>query len=156
MSSVSLKWKWKTRGSSPSMAARSTRQDETLSLSEDLTCAICCDLFSDPVMLGCMHHFCKPCITTYWRGITGPAVCPQCRREFPKKQFQTNYLVAGLVEKVRASSSSGSVRNLQVRCMLYLDKQLSPQGLVIPWEVLPWHSLFQQKPYCSVWYYYIM
>ncbi|XP_017330197.1 tripartite motif containing 105 isoform X2 [Ictalurus punctatus] len=93
--------------------ASSMRQDETLSLSEDLTCAICCDLFQEPVMLGCMHHFCRSCITTYWRDLRGPAMCPQCRKEFPKKQFQTNYLVAGLVEKVRASSSAASVRNLQ-------------------------------------------
>ncbi|KAF4085512.1 hypothetical protein AMELA_G00095980 [Ameiurus melas] len=86
--------------------ASSMRQDETLSLSEDLTCAICCDLFREPVMLGCMHHFCRSCITTYWRDLRGPAMCPQCRKEFPKKQFHTNYLVAGLVEKVRASSST--------------------------------------------------
>ncbi|MCI4379744.1 hypothetical protein PGIGA_G00231950 [Pangasianodon gigas] len=95
----------------------------SMSLSEDLTCAICCDLFREPVMLGCMHHFCRPCITTYWRGIRGPAVCPQCRREFPNKQFQTNYLVAGLVEKVRACSSDESMRNLQKQIKDSLDSQ---------------------------------
>lgn len=78
---------------------------EPLSLKEDLTCAICCDLFVDPVMLACMHHFCKACIATYWRGVRGPVTCPQCRQEFPTKQFQTNYLVAGMVEKVRARSA---------------------------------------------------
>lgn len=113
------------------MASSGMKQAEALSLSEDLTCAICCDLFRDPVMLGCMHHFCKQCITTYWRGIRGPAVCPQCRKEFPRKQFHTNYLVAGLVEKVRASSSSGSVRNFQVRSIFFLSvKRLNHQGLV--------------------------
>ncbi|KAI5104985.1 hypothetical protein C0J45_4657 [Silurus meridionalis] len=95
------------------MASSRMNQDEALGLSEDLTCAICCDLFRDPVMLGCMHHFCRSCITTYWKGIRGPALCPQCRKEFPNKQFQTNYLVAGLVEKVRASSSSESMKRLQ-------------------------------------------
>ncbi|XP_036404184.1 tripartite motif containing 105 [Megalops cyprinoides] len=83
------------------------------SLKEDLTCAICCDLFTDPVMLACMHHFCRACISTYWRGLRGPASCPQCRREFPNRQFQTNYLVAGMVEKVKASSSNTYQKNLQ-------------------------------------------
>ncbi|XP_030001127.1 tripartite motif containing 105 isoform X2 [Sphaeramia orbicularis] len=75
------------------------------SLREDLTCVICCDLFREPVMLACMHHFCKPCITRYWRGTLSPVTCPQCRKEFSTKQFQTNYLVAAVVEKVRASTS---------------------------------------------------
>uniref|UniRef100_A0A8C2J5M0 Tripartite motif containing 105 n=1 Tax=Cyprinus carpio TaxID=7962 RepID=A0A8C2J5M0_CYPCA len=90
-----------------------------MSLREDLTCAICFELFKDPVMLGCMHHFCRRCIVSYWKTVRGPVSCPQCRQEFPNKCFQTNYLVAGLVEKVRASSTSASVK--------YLEKQLKDQ-----------------------------
>uniref|UniRef100_W5N297 Zinc-binding protein A33-like n=1 Tax=Lepisosteus oculatus TaxID=7918 RepID=W5N297_LEPOC len=70
-----------------------------MSLREDLTCPICYELFTDPVMLGCMHHYCKGCITAFWRRARGPVSCPQCRREFPSKSFQTNYLVVGMVEK---------------------------------------------------------
>ncbi|XP_052006015.1 zinc-binding protein A33-like isoform X2 [Xyrauchen texanus] len=80
-----------------------------MSLREDLTCAICFELFKDPVMLGCMHHFCKRCISSYWKTVRSPVSCPQCRQEFPNKRFQTNYLVACLVEKVRASATSESV-----------------------------------------------
>uniref|UniRef100_A0A3Q2P6A7 Tripartite motif containing 105 n=1 Tax=Fundulus heteroclitus TaxID=8078 RepID=A0A3Q2P6A7_FUNHE len=83
------------------------------SLREDLTCAICCDLFREPVMLSCMHHFCKACISRYWRGMQGPVTCPQCRKEFRSKQFQTNYLVAAMVEKVRSSTSDTHIRNLE-------------------------------------------
>ncbi|KAG7241876.1 hypothetical protein INR49_024846, partial [Caranx melampygus] len=83
------------------------------SLREDLTCAICCDLFRDPVMLACMHHFCRPCISRYWRGTQGPVTCPQCRKEFSCRQFQTNYLVTAMVEKVRATTSDTYVQNLQ-------------------------------------------
>lgn len=60
---------------------------------EDLTCAICCNLFREPVMLACMHHFCRPSISSYWRGTHGPVTCPQCRKEFSTKHFQTNDLV---------------------------------------------------------------
>ncbi|KAM6952554.1 tripartite motif containing 105 [Lycodopsis pacificus] len=83
------------------------------SLREDLTCAICCDLFTEPVMLGCMHHFCRPCISRYWRGTQGPVTCPQCRKEFSSKQFQTNYLVTAMVEKVRATTSDTYIKNLE-------------------------------------------
>lgn len=83
-------------------------------LREDLTCAICCDLFREPVMLACMHHFCKPCISRYWRGTQGPVSCPQCRKEFSSKHFQTNYLVTAMVEKVRATTSDSYIKNLEV------------------------------------------
>nr|XP_046262724.1 tripartite motif containing 105 [Scatophagus argus] len=83
------------------------------SLREDLTCAICCDLFREPVMLACMHHFCKPCISRYWRGTQGPVSCPQCRKEFTSKQFQTNYLVTAMVEKVRATTSDTYIKNIE-------------------------------------------
>lgn len=94
-----------------------------MSLREDLTCAICFELFKDPVMLGCMHHFCRRCIVSYWKTVRGPVSCPQCRQEFPNKCFQTNYLVAGLVEKVRASSTSASVKYLEVSCLLTVGKR---------------------------------
>ncbi|XP_040460642.1 zinc-binding protein A33-like isoform X2 [Falco naumanni] len=71
------------------------------SLREDLTCAICCQLFSEPVMLDCMHHFCKACIQGYWESCAHVPSCPQCRREFPSQGFRTHYLLSGLVEKVR-------------------------------------------------------
>ncbi|XP_071382336.1 tripartite motif containing 105 isoform X2 [Centroberyx affinis] len=91
------------------------------SLREDLTCAICCDLFREPVMLACMHHFCKSCISRYWRGVQGPVTCPQCRKEFSTKQFQTNYLVTAMVEKVRVTSSDSYVKNLEKQLKDTLD-----------------------------------
>lgn len=91
------------------------------SLREDLTCAICCDLFREPVMLACMHHFCKPCICRYWRGTQGPVSCPQCRKEFTSKQFQTNYLVTAMVEKVRATTSDTYIKNQEKQLKATLE-----------------------------------
>ncbi|XP_023995108.2 zinc-binding protein A33 [Salvelinus sp. IW2-2015] len=95
------------------MSAAAPNSKTQSSLREDLTCAICCDLFTEPVMLACMHHFCKRCISTYWRGTQTPVSCPQCRKEFTTKHFQTNYLVTAMVEKVRASTSDCYVQNIQ-------------------------------------------
>ncbi|XP_010896783.2 tripartite motif containing 105 isoform X2 [Esox lucius] len=94
------------------MAAAANRQKQ-FNLTEDLTCPICCDLFTEPVMLGCMHHFCKRCISTYWRGLQTPVSCPQCRQGFTNKQFQTNYLVTAMVEKVRATTSDSYIKNVE-------------------------------------------
>ncbi|KAJ8015402.1 hypothetical protein DPEC_G00025750 [Dallia pectoralis] len=91
--------------------AAAANQQKQLSLTEDLTCPICCDLFTEPVMLGCMHHFCKRCISTYWRGLQTPVSCPQCRKMYTTKQFQTNYLVTAMVEKVRATTSDSYIKN---------------------------------------------
>ncbi|KAG1935570.1 tripartite motif containing 105 [Pimephales promelas] len=95
------------------------------SLREDLTCAICFELFREPVMLGCMHHFCRKCIVSYWQSLRGPASCPQCRREFPNRSFQTNYLVAGVVEKVRAGSTPGSIKHLEKQLKERLESRCS-------------------------------
>ncbi|KAJ7419820.1 zinc-binding protein A33-like protein [Pitangus sulphuratus] len=91
------------------MAGRS--QDR--SLREELTCAICCELFSEPVMLDCMHHFCKACILGYWDSCSRVPSCPQCRREFPNRAFRTHYLLAGLVEKVRLCGSAQHQQKMQ-------------------------------------------
>lgn len=87
-------------------------------LKEDLTCAVCCDLFREPVMLACMHHFCKLCIHQYWRGTEGRVRCPQCRKEFSSKHFQTNYLVSSIVEKIRVVTSDTYIQNYQVSSLI--------------------------------------
>ncbi|XP_068815670.1 E3 ubiquitin-protein ligase TRIM11-like isoform X3 [Struthio camelus] len=91
------------------MASRSREQ----SLREELTCAICCELFTEPVMLECMHHFCKGCIQSYWARCPRAAACPQCRREFPGRRFRRHYLLAGLVETVRRCSAEERRRDAQ-------------------------------------------
>ncbi|XP_062976923.1 zinc-binding protein A33-like isoform X2 [Elgaria multicarinata webbii] len=91
------------------MAHRSQEQ----SLREELTCAICCDLFRNPVMLECMHHFCKECIQSYWDSCSEVATCPQCRREFPTRSFRPQYLVSGVVETVRRCTSDEHRRKMQ-------------------------------------------
>ncbi|KAH0629829.1 hypothetical protein JD844_012243 [Phrynosoma platyrhinos] len=83
------------------------------SLREELTCAICFDLFRDPVMLDCMHHFCRECIQSYWDSCLDVATCPQCRREFPTRSFRPQYLISGVVEKVRRCTSEEHRRKVQ-------------------------------------------
>ncbi|NXP90240.1 NF7O factor, partial [Passerina amoena] len=84
------------------------------SLREELTCAICCELFSEPVMLDCMHHYCRGCILRYWDSCARGPSCPQCRRSCPGRAFRTHYLLAGLVDKVRRCGSREQRHKMQV------------------------------------------
>ncbi|XP_053155781.1 zinc-binding protein A33-like [Hemicordylus capensis] len=93
------------------MAHKSQEQ----SLREELTCAICYDLFRDPVMLECMHHFCKECIQGYWGRSSQVATCPQCRQEFPNRSFRPHYLVSGVVETVRRCTSESEEHRKQMQ-----------------------------------------
>uniref|UniRef100_A0AAY4E0S7 Uncharacterized protein n=1 Tax=Denticeps clupeoides TaxID=299321 RepID=A0AAY4E0S7_9TELE len=50
-------------------------------LRADLTCPVCLDLFRDPVLLDCGHHFCRRCVRRCWDATPGDerAACPRCR-----------------------------------------------------------------------------
>ncbi|KTG35283.1 hypothetical protein cypCar_00045029 [Cyprinus carpio] len=49
-------------------------------LEEDLTCPICCDVFTDPVTLKCSHSLCEKCLQCFWTARDVPQ-CPVCRKE---------------------------------------------------------------------------
>lgn len=89
------------------------QRDPERSLKEELTCPICYELFTEPVMLDCMHHFCKSCIEQFWKNCSSRPSCPQCRREFPSKTFRTNFLVAGVLEAVKKTSTVEYKQNVQ-------------------------------------------
>ncbi|XP_041081673.1 zinc-binding protein A33-like [Polyodon spathula] len=81
------------------------------SLTHEVTCPICLELYRDPVRLECEHNFCRSCISKYWLqgGEEGSApdgqsqafTCPQCREIFPQLQLRTNRLLCNIVERVR-------------------------------------------------------
>uniref|UniRef100_A0A1A8G451 Tripartite motif containing 47 n=1 Tax=Nothobranchius korthausae TaxID=1143690 RepID=A0A1A8G451_9TELE len=71
-------------------------------LKKELTCAICLEIFQDPVILKCGHNFCRFCICMHWDENGGDYgyQCPQCRTVFNKRTFTKNYLVQNLVDKL--------------------------------------------------------
>ncbi|XP_051721910.1 zinc-binding protein A33-like [Ctenopharyngodon idella] len=46
---------------------------------EDLTCPVCCEIFSFPVILSCSHSICKECLQQFWK-TKKVRQCPVCRR----------------------------------------------------------------------------
>ncbi|XP_072517949.1 E3 ubiquitin-protein ligase TRIM35-like [Salminus brasiliensis] len=76
---------------------------------EDLLCCVCCEVFTDPVLLSCTHSVCKTCIQHFWAN-KGSWECPVCRRRSSKEHPPLNRVLKNLceafLEKKRASAGS--------------------------------------------------
>ncbi|XP_029007047.1 E3 ubiquitin-protein ligase TRIM35-like [Betta splendens] len=64
---------------------------------EDLTCPVCQDLFSDPVVLDCSHSFCKDCLQRWWNQKTSRE-CPCCKVESKTNNPPCNLALKNLSE----------------------------------------------------------
>lgn len=64
-------------------------------LEEQLTCALCLDLYIEPVILPCHHVFCNACIQpVVEEAKTGSVSCPKCRGEFDGAgSMQTAFMI---------------------------------------------------------------
>ncbi|XP_019321710.1 tripartite motif-containing protein 65 isoform X3 [Panthera pardus] len=70
-------------------------------LEDKLTCAICLELYLEPVTLPCGHNFCGDCIRDWW-GCRDKA-CPECREHFPDgAELRRNVALTGVLELMRA------------------------------------------------------
>lgn len=67
-------------------------------LSEDqFLCAICLEVFTDPVSTSCGHSFCKACIDKYWENKVH-CQCPVCKEDFSSRpQLKINTFVSEIV-----------------------------------------------------------
>ncbi|CAN9505628.1 unnamed protein product [Ophioblennius macclurei] len=98
---------------------------------EDLTCPICCDIFSDPVLLSCSHSFCRSCLKNCWE--TGLRECPVCRKKPSKSNPPSNLALRNVCETLlqvkRLSSveaeddTSCSLHGEKLKLFCLVDKQ---------------------------------
>lgn len=112
-------------------------------LEEDLTCAVCYSLFTDPRVLPCSHTFCKSCLDTLlqvssnyniWRPLRQPLKCPNCRNvaELPPTgtaALPCNVSLKAIIEKYQRdgrprepSCEEHQLQPLNMYCVL--DRQL--------------------------------
>lgn len=88
---------------------------------EDLTCPICCDIFTDPVLLACSHSFCRSCLKRCWD--TGLRECPVCRKKASKSSAPSNLALKNVCEallEVRRQNSI--VEEDKTNCSLHGEK----------------------------------
>ncbi|XP_033985533.1 E3 ubiquitin-protein ligase TRIM39-like isoform X2 [Trematomus bernacchii] len=75
---------------------------------EQFRCAICLDVFRDPVSTPCGHNFCKTCITAHW---DNNYRCPLCNEGFKKRPFlRVNTLFSEMVGEFRQSAQQKANR----------------------------------------------
>ncbi|KAI4892593.1 hypothetical protein NFI96_025835 [Prochilodus magdalenae] len=68
-----------------------------LPLEQDLSCPVCFEIFSDPVILSCSHSFCRTCLQRSWEQSLGRD-CPVCRHRAATDDLQTNLILRNACE----------------------------------------------------------
>ncbi|XP_067361205.1 zinc-binding protein A33-like [Channa argus] len=87
----------------------------------DLSCPVCFDIFTNPVLLSCSHSFCRDCLQKWWRE-KQTHECPVCKKmhllsELPLNLALKNLCEAFLLEKDRRGSTQS-----EDRCSEHLEK----------------------------------
>ncbi|XP_078073395.1 zinc-binding protein A33-like isoform X2 [Mustelus asterias] len=87
-------------------------------MEDELCCAVCHDLYKDPVLIDCDHSFCRSCITQYWENAV-TASCPICRKETSSRDLRPNRMLANIVE-LFVKSDKGD--KMQQECSRHQEK----------------------------------
>ncbi|XP_062391132.1 E3 ubiquitin-protein ligase TRIM35-like [Sardina pilchardus] len=88
---------------------------------EDYCCPVCCDIYTDPVVLSCSHSVCKACLQKFWK-IKGSRECPVCRRKSSKDFPPPNLALRNLCEAFLQERSQRAAAGPEVLCNLHSEK----------------------------------
>lgn len=95
-------------------------------LDNDLSCAICQDIYVNPLILNCSHSFCKFCV---YKWLSKKKGCPQCR---VRVTFQAeNLALRNIINKMVSKSpvQFRETRDVVVKQRLNEEQQLEKEGL---------------------------
>uniref|UniRef100_A0A8C1ZL96 E3 ubiquitin-protein ligase TRIM39-like n=1 Tax=Cyprinus carpio TaxID=7962 RepID=A0A8C1ZL96_CYPCA len=74
------------------------------SLSEEIQCSVCLDVFTDPVSTPCGHNFCKICLNKCWDN-SQTCSCPYCKETFKQRpDLKINTTLRELVDHCKKKS----------------------------------------------------
>ncbi|XP_061086390.1 E3 ubiquitin-protein ligase TRIM35-like [Conger conger] len=91
---------------------------------DDLCCSVCCDIFKEPVVLKCMHSFCRVCVRQYWEEKSSRE-CPICRRKSSVEVPPVNLALRSIVESFsKQKSESEMADKSNTHCSLHGEKLL--------------------------------
>ncbi|XP_075951429.1 E3 ubiquitin/ISG15 ligase TRIM25 [Anarhichas minor] len=105
-------------------------------LAHELSCPICLQLFSNPVVLPCGHNYCLACICKTIDGTDKTSLrCPECREEYQGvDSLRKNFKLCSIIEGYQASApqlerrpesepESEPERTAEVLCDHCIDKK---------------------------------
>ncbi|KAG7454571.1 hypothetical protein MATL_G00261270 [Megalops atlanticus] len=88
---------------------------------DEVSCPVCCDVFTNPVLLLCSHSVCKACLQQCWRD--GTRKCPLCRRVAPPgANPPVNLALKNLCERFALEQEAGG--GSETLCSLHQEKLL--------------------------------
>ncbi|XP_067391490.1 zinc finger protein RFP-like [Emydura macquarii macquarii] len=71
------------------------------SFQDEVTCSVCLEYFTEPVMTECGHNFCRACISQCWGESEPNFPCPQCREPAQQRHLQPNRQLGNVVQLVK-------------------------------------------------------
>ncbi|XP_068196287.1 E3 ubiquitin-protein ligase TRIM39-like [Antennarius striatus] len=101
-------------------------------LAFELSCPICFQLYSDPMVLPCGHNYCRSCIQMTTAACTRDKTlprCPECREEFQDvESLQKNFKLCSIIESFQATAplmdTQHVTENVKAFCDHCIDEQL--------------------------------
>ncbi|KAJ8274044.1 hypothetical protein COCON_G00086690 [Conger conger] len=90
-------------------------------LEEELSCPVCSEIFTDPVVLRCSHSFCEACLLHWWRE-KGSQECPVCRRRDSNDRPPCNLSLRNTCEAFLKERSQRAEAGSKVFCSLHSEK----------------------------------
>lgn len=86
----------------------------TWTLEDDMSCPVCCDVFTDPVVLGCSHSFCRSCLDNYWNTQVIKK-CPVCGLHSLTDAPPSNLALRNIVETFARERSHNTTKQEETR-----------------------------------------
>nr|XP_006013765.2 PREDICTED: zinc-binding protein A33-like [Latimeria chalumnae] len=80
------------------------------SLEDDITCSICQELFTDPVIAKCGHNFCRECVCEYWEEKMSQS-CPICGADSAISELITIHTLRNIIETCKKESKKSKVQS---------------------------------------------
>lgn len=96
-------------------------------LENDLSCAICQDIYINPLILNCSHSFCKFCV---YRWLSKRPGCPQCRMtvSFQAENLALRNIINRMIQK--SSPQFQTTRSTNVSQRLKDEEAQEKEGVV--------------------------
>ncbi|CAM4452987.1 unnamed protein product [Leuciscus chuanchicus] len=91
-----------------------------MSLEEELSCPVCTELFTDPVLLSCGHSFCRQCINDHWTS-SRSRNCPVCRQLSPQQPV-SNLSLRNTCESYLRENNTRKERDREHVCQIHGEK----------------------------------